>query len=158
MFLIHVDKRDRADEFSDIMEGQNETLGQPNQYSKYKEFLDGAEEDFDPAIYCNRRSYLYKKTGKGLAKIFAGTESDISELEEEITTWHAQKFPLYEVNSATFYIYGRSSSNAREIEEKAHAVYWAPEGCKQYTLELSKMINSNDLFGDPVKGFIQSTT
>jgi hypothetical protein len=45
------------------------------------------------------------------------------DLVKEIGTWHAQKFPLYEVNAATFYIYGRSSSNAREIEEKARAVY-----------------------------------
>jgi hypothetical protein len=131
------------------MKSRNETPGQPNRYSKYKELLDGAEEDFDPTIYCNRRSYLYRKTVEDLTKIFAGTESDINDLEKEIGAWHAQKFPLYKVNSATFYIYGRSSSNAREIEEKAHAVYWAPEGCEQYTLdELSKMINTNDLFGD----------
>jgi hypothetical protein len=126
-----------------------ETLGQPNQYSKYKEFLDGAEEDFDPDIYCNRRSYLYKKTAKDLAKIFAGTESDVNDLEKEIGVWHAQKFSLYEVNSVTFYIYGRSSFNAREIEEKSHAVYWAPDGCEQFTLdELSKTISTNDLFDD----------
>jgi len=93
------------------MESRNETLGQPNQNSKYKELLDGAEEDFDPTIYCNRRSHLYGKTCEDLAKIFARTEIDISDLEKEIGAWHAQKFPLYEVNSATFYIYGRSSSN-----------------------------------------------
>ena len=105
--------------------------------------------DFDPTIYFNRRSYLYKKTGEDLAKIFAGTEIDISDLEKETGAWHAQKFPLYKVNFATFYIYGQSSSNAREIEEEAHAVYWAPEGCKQYTLdELSKTINTDDLFSN----------
>jgi hypothetical protein len=151
VFLIHVDKRDQANEFNEIMKSQKrpEIPGQPNLYFKYKEFLDGAEEDFDPDIYCNRRSYLYKKTGEDLAKIFAGSESDVNGLEKEIGAWHAQKFPLYDVNSATFYIYGRSRSNAREIEEKAHAVYWAPEGCEQYTLdELSETINTNDLFAD----------
>ena len=144
VFLIHVDKRDQANEFK-IMKSQKRPKrpGQRNRYSKYKEFLDGAEEDFDPDIYCNRRPYLYKKTAEDLAAIFEGTEIDISDLEKEIGAWHAQKFPLYEVNSATFYIYGRSSSNAREIEEKAHAVYWAPEGCKPSTLnELSKTINT----------------
>lgn len=32
-----------------------------NRYPKYLELLDGAEEDFDRAIYCNRRSHLYMK-------------------------------------------------------------------------------------------------
>jgi hypothetical protein len=36
-----------------------------------------------------------------------------------------------------------------KIDKKAHVVYWAPESCKQHTLdELSKTINTNDLFGD----------
>ena len=71
VFLIYVDKRDEANEFGKIMKSwkRTETPGQPNRYSKYKEFLDNAEEDFDPTIYSSRRSYLYKKTADDLAKI-----------------------------------------------------------------------------------------
>jgi hypothetical protein len=58
MFLTQVDKRDQANEFSEIMKSRRRsgTPGRPNRYSKYKESLDGAKEDFDPAICCNRRS------------------------------------------------------------------------------------------------------
>jgi len=69
----------QAYEFNEIMKSwkRTEPPGRPKQYSKYRELLDGAEEDIDPAIYCNRRSYIYKKTAEDLAKIFVGIRSDI---------------------------------------------------------------------------------
>lgn len=73
------------------------------------------------------------------------TESDTNDLEKEIGAWHMQIFSLYEVNSVTFYMCGRSNCNVKEIEEKAHTVYEAPQGYEQYTLdELSETINTNE--------------
>jgi len=36
-----------------------------------------------------------------LAKIFAGSGSEVNDIEKEICEWHMQKFSLYEVNSIT---------------------------------------------------------
>jgi len=111
--------------------------------------LDSAEEDFDPAIYCDKRSYLYKKTVGDLAKVFAGTDNDVKSLEKEVDAWHKQKFEFYKVNSITFYIYDRSSDSGGEFKPRAEAVYWAPQGYTQDTLdELSRTINTGDLFDD----------
>jgi len=90
----------QANEFNEIMKSwkRTEPPGRPKQYSKYRELLDGAEEDIDPAIYCNRRSYIYKKTAEDLAKIFVGIRSDINDIEWEIGMWQTQKFSLYKVN------------------------------------------------------------
>jgi hypothetical protein len=50
--------------------------------------LDSAEEDFDLAIYYNRRLYLYKKTARDLIKVFAGASNDVKGLEKEVDMWH----------------------------------------------------------------------
>jgi hypothetical protein len=151
ILLIHVDRTDQADEFNRILQSRKrpETPGRPNRYAQYKELLDGAEEDFDRAIYCDRRSYLYKKTARDLAKVFAGTDNDVKGLEKEVGVWHKQMFELYKVNSVTCYIYDRSSDSGGEFKPRAEAVYWAPQGCTQDTLdELSGTINTGDLFDD----------
>jgi hypothetical protein len=151
VLLIHVDRTDQADEFNKVLQSRKrpETPGRPNRYAKYKELLDGAEEDFDPAIYCDRRLYLYQKTAGDLVKVFAGTDNDFKGLEKEVDAWHKQNFELYKVNSVIFYIYDRSSDSNGEFKPRAEAVYWTPQGCTQDTLDkLSGTINTGDLFDD----------
>ncbi|KAH8742812.1 hypothetical protein BGZ57DRAFT_982484 [Hyaloscypha finlandica] len=72
--------------------------GYLNRYAKYKELLDSTKEDFDSTIYYNKRLYLYKKTTRDLAKVFAGTNNDIKGLKKEVNAWYKQKFELYKLS------------------------------------------------------------
>lgn len=78
--------------------------------------------------------YLYKKTARELAKVSVGTNNNVKGLDKEVDTWHKQKSKLYKVNSITCYIYNQSSSSGGEFKPRAEAVYWAPQGCTQDTL------------------------
>jgi hypothetical protein len=99
VFLIHVNKTDQANEFNKILQSRKrpETPGRPNQYAQYKQLLDSTKEDFNPAIYRNRRSYLYKKTTRDLIKFFTGTDNNVAGLKKEVDAWHKQKFEIYKV-------------------------------------------------------------
>ena len=86
--------------------------------------LDDTNEDFSNTLYSSR-SRVYDLPSEELQRYFEERTNDIEELENKLDAWHKGKFPLLEIESVKFYIYGWSTSENGNLEIK-------PIGCKAY--------------------------
>jgi hypothetical protein len=149
VFLVKIDKKDKYQLFKETMESKerNETLGKPNRWTDYINLLDGTNEDFSNTTYCGRRSRVYDLPTKELQRYFEECTDDIEELREALKAWHARKFPLLEIKSATFYVYGWSVSENgdRKIRLIESEVYYPADGSSTTS---SLKITMDDLFGN----------
>jgi hypothetical protein len=150
VFLVKIDKTDTYQLFKETVESnkRDETPGKPNRWTDYINLLDGANEDFSNTSYSGRRSCVYDLPTEQLQRYFEErTNNNIEELEENLNAWYVRKFPLLEINSATFYVYGWSVSENGDREIK-------PIGCEVYypadssSTTSSLKITMDDLFGD----------
>jgi hypothetical protein len=149
VFLVKIDKKDKYQLFKETVESmeRDETPGKPNRWTDYINLLDGTNEDFSNTTYCGRRSRVYDLPTKELQRYFEECTDDMEELGEALKAWHARKFPLLEIESATFYVYGWSMSKNgyRKIRPIGSEVYYAADGSSTMS---SLKITMDDLFGD----------
>ena len=148
VFLVKIDKKDEYQLFKETVESnkRDETPGKPNRWTDYINLLDGANEDFSNTSYSGRRSRVYDLPTEQLQRYFEERTNNIEELQENLKAWHARKFPLLEIKSVTFYVYGWSVSENGdpEIGEIGREVYYPADSSTTSSLK----ITMDDLFGD----------
>src|SRR5436190_11243417 len=120
VFLVKIDKKEKYQLFKETVESneRDETPGRPNRWTEYINLLDGANKDFSNTSYSGRRSRVYDLPTEELQMYFEERTNDIEELENKLDAWHKGNFPLLEIESVKFYIYGWSASANGDPEIK----------------------------------------
>jgi hypothetical protein len=126
---------------------RDETPDKTNLWTEYQRLLARNVPEFPETAYCGRRSLLYGLPTEELQRYFEERTGDIEELEEKLKAWHAKEFPLLEIKSAKFYVYGWSVSENgdRKIKRLGREVYYPADGSSNTP---SLKITMDDLFGD----------